>query len=483
MMNKQSSKSTTPLSAEQFKSRVTQHINYTLGTHTQGASKEAVWRATCLAVNEVVFERLQDTHRNHVENDVRAVNYLSLEYLMGRLLSDNLHNLQLFTTVEQALTDLGYELSTILEEGPDLALGNGGLGRLAACYLDSLATLELPAIGYGIHYEHGLFKQHFEHGRQVETPDEWREYGNPWEVCRPEGVQKVLLYGYVETIHQDDGSEKKIWHGGTHIKGVPWDIPIVGYNAKTVNILRLWESRASDHLDLAEFNAGAHHDAQRNKVHAETVSKVLYPGDGSEAGRELRFIQQYFFCSCSIKDIVKRYQRKHGDDWSEFSQKVVIQLNDTHPTMAILELMRVLVDRNNLNWFAAWDMCREIFAYTNHTLLPEALEKWSVNLFERVLPRHLEILYQINEYFLNEEVNKRWPGDMSKRAALSLIEEGHERMVRMANICVVGSFKVNGVAAIHSKLVRQDLFREFAEIWPDKFTNVTNGITPRRWLK
>ncbi len=487
MTKKQNSKPNTkksaPLSVAQFKSRVLQHINYTLGTHAEGASKEAWWRATCLAVNEVIFERLQSTHRDHIERDVRAVNYLSLEYLMGRLLSDNLHNLNLFPVVDKALAEVGMELPNILEEGPDLALGNGGLGRLAACYLDSLATKELPAIGYGIHYEHGLFKQYFDNGRQVEVPDEWREYGNPWEVCRPESIQKVALYGYVETEHRADGSEKKTWHGATQIKGVPWDVPVVGYNSNTVNILRLWESRSADHLDLAEFNAGAHHDAQRDKVHAETISKILYPGDDSEEGRELRFIQQYFFCACSIKDIVRRYQRKHKDDWSEFTDKVVIQLNDTHPTIAILELMRVLVDDNDVNWFVAWDMCRKIFAYTNHTLLPEALEKWSVNLFERVLPRHLELLYQINEFFLNEEVNKRWPGDMSKRASLSLIEEGQSRMVRMANLCVVTAFKVNGVAEIHSKLVKQDLFPDFAAIWPDKFINVTNGITPRRWLK
>jgi starch phosphorylase len=483
MTSKQVSNQKAPLSTAQFKSRVLQHINYTLGTHTEGASKEAWWRATCLAVNEVIFERLQHTHRNHIEHDVRAVNYLSLEYLMGRLLSDNLHNLNLFNIVTKALKELGFELSNILEEGPDLALGNGGLGRLAACYLDSLATLELPAIGYGIHYEHGLFKQHFTNGRQIEVPDEWREYGNPWEVCRPESIQEIPLYGYVETEHLSDGSEKKTWHGGSFIKGVPWDVPVVGYNATTVNILRLWESRACAHLDLTEFNAGAHHDAQRDKVQAETVSKVLYPGDDSEEGRELRFIQQYFFCACSIKDIVRRYQRTHNDDWSEFTAKVVIQLNDTHPTIAILELMRVLVDDNDVNWFIAWDMCREIFAYTNHTLLPEALEKWSVNLFERILPRHLELLYQVNEYFLNEVVNKQWPGDMGKRATLSMIEEGPARMVRMAHLCVVTAFKVNGVAEIHSKLVKQDLFPDFAQVWPDKFINVTNGITPRRWLK
>lgn len=476
-------KTQSPMTPAQFKKRVLQHINYTIGTHTEGASKEAWWRATALTVNECVFARLQETHKRHIKNDTRAVNYLSLEYLMGRLMSDNLHNLNLFDVASKALKDLGHELSDLVEEGPDLALGNGGLGRLAACYLDSLASQDLPAIGYGIHYEHGLFKQQFVNGRQVEVPDEWREYGNPWEVCRPEAVQEIPLYGYVETEHKCDGTEKKTWHGGITIKGVPWDIPVVGYNSTTVNILRLWESRASDHLDLAAFNAGAHHEALRSKVQAETVSKILYPGDDTEEGRELRFIQQYFFCACSVRDIVKRYRRAHGDDWSEFPAKVAIQLNDTHPTIAVLELMRVLIDDHEVNWFVAWDMCREIFAYTNHTLLPEALEKWSVNLFERVLPRHLELLYQINEFFLNEEVAKQWPGDNEKRRILSLIEEGPVRMVRMAHLCVVASHKVNGVAEIHSKLVKSDLFPEFNALWPDKFINVTNGITPRRWLK
>lgn len=477
------SKSQTSMTPAQFKKRVLQHINYTIGTHTEGASKEAWWRATALTINESVFARLQDTHKRHIKNDTRAVNYLSLEYLMGRLMSDNLHNLGLYEVANKALKDLGFELSDLVEEGPDLALGNGGLGRLAACYLDSLASQDFPAIGYGIHYEHGLFKQKFAAGRQIEVPDEWREYGNPWEVCRPEAVQEIPLYGYVETEHMSDGTEKKTWHGGITIKGVPWDIPVVGYNSNTVNILRLWESRASDHLDLASFNAGAHYDALRSKVQAETVSKILYPGDETEEGRELRFIQQYFFCACSVKDIVKRYRRAHGDDWSEFPAKVCIQLNDTHPTIAVLELLRTLVDEHELNWFVAWDMCREIFAYTNHTLLPEALEKWSVNLFERVLPRHLELLYQINEHFLNEVVEKQWPGDLDKRRGLSLIEEGSTRMVRMAHLCVVTAFKVNGVAQIHSQLVKSDLFPEFNELWPNKFINVTNGITPRRWLK
>jgi starch phosphorylase len=402
---------------------------------------------------------------------------------MGRLLSNNLHNLGLFEAADKALKSLGFELADLCEQGADLALGNGGLGRLAACFLDSLATLDYNAIGYGIHYEHGLFKQDFDHGRQIESPDVWREFGNPWEVCRPEATQHIPLYGYVEQQIQADGSIRKIWHSEQTLKGIAWDVPIVGYQSNTVNVLRLWESRADEHFDWQHFNQGNYHDAHHHQISAETVSKVLYPNDDSEAGKELRFIQQYFFCACSIKDIINRYQKHHGDDWRNFSDKIAIQLNDTHPTIAILELMRTLKDDHGLTWDDAWTICQQVFAYTNHTLLPEALEKWSVNLFETVLPRHLDILYQINENFLNNEVNALWPNDNAMRAKLSLIEEGGERMVRMAHLCVVTAHKVNGVAQIHSDLVKQDLFPEFNQLYPNKLTNVTNGITPRRWLK
>ncbi|TKB46366.1 glycogen/starch/alpha-glucan phosphorylase [Thalassotalea mangrovi] len=472
-----------PLTAAQFKTKVLHHLNFTSSEVDFQDNPSAVLRAVCLAVNEVVYEKLKETNAAHTEQKARSVNYLSLEYLMGRMLSNNLHNLNLFDIAQKAVADLGFELEDIFEEGHDLALGNGGLGRLAACFLDSLATLDYNAVGYGIHYQHGLFEQQFHKCRQIETPDEWREYGNPWEVCRPEAVQEIPLFGSVETQAQVDGSVKKIWHPGQIIKGVPWDVPIVGYNSKTVNVLRLWESRACSHFDWDQFNAGAYQDAHSAQNQAETISKVLYPNDETEAGKELRFIQQYFFCACSIKDIIKRYQKQYGDDWSEFANQTVIQLNDTHPTIAILELMRTLMDDYDFNWDNAWAMCRQVFAYTNHTLLPEALEKWAVSMFERVLPRHLEILYAINEQFLNHEVARMWPGDVQMRARLSLIEEGQQKMVRMAHLCVVTSFKVNGVAQIHSDLVQSDLFPEFNKLYPGKLTNVTNGVTPRRWLK
>lgn len=470
-------------SVEEMRENIVRHLDYTVGSDAKTAQPKAWWTATCAALNELVFERLRGTHKAHAKEDTRAVNYLSLEFLMGRLLVNNLHNLGVFEIAEQALAELGHNISDICEEEPDMALGNGGLGRLAACYLDSLATLDYPAIGYGIHYEHGLFRQEFHGGMQIERPDEWREYGSPWEICRPESVQEIPLFGEVSIEHDEQGRPMKIWRPGQVIRGVPWDIPVVGYGGKTVNVLRLWESRASRHFDWHAFNAGAYNDAQAEQTEAETVSKVLYPNDETEAGKQLRLIQQYFFSACSIKDIMRRYKRTHGSDFSQFSRQVVIQLNDTHPTVAILELLRLLVDEESMEWEDAWNICQEVFAYTNHTLLPEALETWPIYLFERVIPRHLDMLYLINQWFLNEVVEVKWPGNDEMKSRLSIIEEGDHRKVRMANLCVITAFKVNGVAQIHSELVKSDLFPEFHALWPEKLTNITNGITPRRWLK
>lgn len=468
---------------EQLKESIIKHLHSTLGTDVNKASHQAWWRATCAAVNEQVFDGLRNTQRTHYEQDTRALHYFSLEYLMGRMFSNNLHNLGIYQNAKQALAELGLDIADLEQQEEDMALGNGGLGRLAACFIESLATLNYPAVGYGIHYENGLFQQSFQDGRQIERPDSWREYGNPWEICRPESVQEIAVYGYVETVYDLQGQMKKVWHPGRIIKGVPWDIPIVGYDGSAVNVLRLWESRASDFFNWDVFNSGGYIDAARENVEAENISKVLYPNDETDAGKELRLIQQYFFCSCSLKDIIRRYKRRHGDDWSHFGKQVVIQLNDTHPAVAIPELMRILVDRAEMAWDDAWAICQQVFAYTNHTLLPEALEKWPLRLFEKVLPRHIEIIYEINRRFLLEQVEIRWPGDDAKKRKLSIIEEGHEQMVRMGHLSVVGSFKVNGVAEIHSKLVKSDLFPEMVALWPDKFTNVTNGITPRRWLK
>lgn len=468
--------------------RIEHHLQFTIGEQSSVNQKPAYWRATSLALNDIIVEKLQSTKARQNQNEAKSVNYLSLEYLMGRLLSNNLHNLGLYTNTEKALQNMGFELADLCEEGADLALGNGGLGRLAACFLDSLATLDYNAMGYGVHYQHGLFKQSFVDGHQIETPDMWREFGSPWEVCRLESSQTIPLYGHVEEIAQADGTTASVWHAGKMLKGVPWDVPIVGYNSQTVNALRLWECRADSAFDWDLFNHGDYLNAHQQQVAAETVSKVLYPNDEHDAGKELRFVQQYFFCACSVQDIIARFENQYGlisdsKNWATFCEKVAIQLNDTHPTIAILELMRTLIDNHNIDWDNAWRICQKVFAYTNHTLLPEALEKWSVALFERVLPRHLTILYRINEAFLNNDVEALWPNNNEMRARLSLIEEGHERKVRMAHLCVVASHKVNGVAQIHSDLVKQDLFPEFDQLWPTKLTNVTNGITPRRWLK
>lgn len=481
------------ITTSQMKQSITHYLTTELGDYAHSEAqndelkKQALWKATSLAVNDVIKQKLNETKAQQSKTNNKSVNYLSLEYLMGRLLSNNLHNLDLFNVTEKALKSLDYDLADLCEQGADLALGNGGLGRLAACFLDSLATLDYDATGYGIHYQHGLFKQSFKAGHQIEEPDMWRELGSPWEVCRDESSQLIPLYGFVEQITQADGSSKSQWQAGKMLKGVPWDIPIVGYNSDTVNALRLWECRADSAFDWNKFNHGDFLNAHQDQIQAETVSKVLYPNDEHAQGQELRFIQQYFFCACSIRDIIQRFQIVNGNLSEEksalFAEKVAIQLNDTHPTIAILELMRVLLDDYSFSWNNAWQLCQKVFSYTNHTLLPEALEKWSVSLFERVLPRHLTILYRINEAFLNDEVNALWPNDEAMRARLSLIEEGEERKVRMAHLCVITSHKVNGVAQIHSDLVKQDLFPEFNQLWPEKLTNVTNGITPRRWLK
>jgi starch phosphorylase len=495
MITKTIKTNSAPLTTTYLKKRIQHHIKSTLGDRIISdntnediqQNKQAYWQATSLALNEIIVDKLQKTKVNQAKSESKSINYLSLEYLMGRLLSNNLHNLDLYKNTEKALKSLGFDLADLCEEGADLALGNGGLGRLAACFLDSLATLDYNAMGYGIHYQHGLFKQSFKDGHQIEQPDMWREFGSPWEICRPESAQIIPVYGYVEQQAQADGSLTSVWRAGKMLKGIPWDIPIVGYNSATVNALRLWECRADSAFDWDQLNEGGYLHAHQDQVNAETVSKVLYPNDDHDEGKELRFIQQYFFCACSIKDIISRYKlqfgKLNGKNSDKFAEKVAIQLNDTHPTIAILELIRVLLDEYDFSWQNAWKLSRKVFSYTNHTLLPEALEKWSVSLFERVLPRHLTILYRINEAFLNDEVNAMWPNNEKMRTRLSIIEEGEQRKVRMAHLCVITSHKVNGVAQIHSDLVKKDLFPEFNKLWPDKLTNVTNGITPRRWLK
>ena len=458
------------------------HLRFTLATGIGIASDRDWWVATCLAVRDRVLDLSSRTNANHRNKNVRRLHYLSLEYLMGRLLENNLRNSDLYDAAKQALGEMGKDLDSILNKEPDMGLGNGGLGRLAACFLDSLSTLDLPAVGYGIHYEFGLFRQEIVGGRQMEQPDVWTRDGNPWKIVRPDYRQTINLYGKTVQKFDDQGKGHVEWVDTKTIVGVPWDIPIVGYDSETVNLLRLWEAHASDAFNFHVFNSGSYMEAIHDKAMAETVSKVLYPNDSTETGKELRLVQQYFFVACSLADIVRRFKRDNPAHWSLFPDKVAVQLNDTHPAVAIPELMRILVDQEFLKWNEAWEICKKIFAYTNHTLLPEALEMWSVPLFGRVLPRHLEIIFEINRLFLDGEVEKMWPGDSEKKRVLSIIDERGAKSVRMANLSVVGSHAVNGVAALHTRLLREKLFPEFDAVFPDRFLNLTNGITFRRWL-
>ncbi len=400
---------------------------------------------------------------------------------MGRVLSNNLVNLRVRKVAAAALKSLGQDLEKVANEEADMGLGNGGLGRLAACFLDSLATMDIPAIGYGIHYEFGLFRQTFVQGRQVEVADAWLENNNPWLIRRPNFRVRVPLYGRVVNRIDDRGNHQAELVDTKDLVGVPWDVTIAGFNASSVNFLRLWESRATTEFDFRAFDRGGYVEAVHERDASETVSRVLYPNDSTESGKELRLVQQIFFVSCSLQDILRRHLRSNND-WSNLPEKVAIQLNDTHPAVSVAELMRLLVDENRFTWEDAWKICTQVFSYTNHTLLPEALESWSLPLFEKVLPRHLEIIYEINRRHL-EEVERKWPGDDAKKSELSIIQEGGVKRVRMAHLAVVGSHHVNGVAELHTRLLRAHLFPSFDELWPGKFVNVTNGVTPRRWIR
>lgn len=464
-----------------LRSLIQRHLVSTLARHAGSATPRDWWVATALAVRDTIHERMIATQAVHNAQNVRRVYYFSLEYLMGRLFGNNLLATGLFDSAKAALESLGQDFEQIREAEVDMGLGNGGLGRLAACFLDSLSTLDYPALGYGIYYEFGLFKQVFVNGAQVEHPDNWNVFGDPWEVLRPEYTQEIQLYGRVENVFDDRGNSRPRWVDTKTLLGVPHDIPIAGYGTKAVNLLRLWSSRATEDFDLAAFNRGGYVEAVREKAIGETVSKVLYPNDKTENGKELRLVQQYFFIACSLRDILRRHFRTPGNSWANFAEKVAVQLNDTHPAVAITELMRILIDEHAMSWEAAWEIVTKTFAYTNHTLLPEALEKWGVPLFERVLPRHLQIIYQINDRLM-QVVEAKWPGDNGKKRVCSLIEEDGHKMVRMANLAVVGSHTVNGVAELHTALLKKTLFPEFDALYPGKFQNKTNGITPRRWL-
>jgi starch phosphorylase len=463
-----------------LKALIQSQLKFALARDASTATKRDWWFATSKAIQNIVIERMIATQAAHHQKNVKRVYYLSLEFLMGRLFSNSILSAGVMEEIEHALQELGLEVDVLRDQEYDMGLGNGGLGRLAACFLDSLATLDLPAIGYGIHYQYGLFKQEFRNGYQVELPDAWMQYGHPWEIVRPEYTIEIPIYGTMENVFDDTGHYTPKWNGTKKLLGIPYDIPIPGFGTNTVNFLRLWESRASEDFDLEAFNRGGYDEAVAQKNKSETVSKVLYPNDHTENGKELRLVQQYFFVACSLKDIIRRF-RKTNEGWDDFPEKVAIQLNDTHPAVAIVELQRLFHDEYHLTWEVAWSLVTRTFAYTNHTLLPEALEKWSVSLFNRVIPRHLQIIFEINKRFL-EEVELKWPGDAEKKKTLSLIEEGPVQMVRMAHLSVVGGHSVNGVAALHTKLLKSDLFPDFDALYPGKFNNKTNGITPRRWL-
>jgi starch phosphorylase len=427
------------------------------------------------------MERWKETRYAYEEKGARRTCYLSLEFLMGRSLSNAMLNLGINDVVTRVLYDYGIELEEVEDAEHDAGLGNGGLGRLVACFLDSCATLQLPVMGYGLRYEYGMFRQELDNGHQIEEPDHWLRDGNPWELERPEHTQRIHFGGRTEFYKDENGTMRVHWVDTHDVLAVPYDIPVPGFRNDTVNSLRLWKSTATDEFDLDEFNAGDYAEAVQSKNDAEHITMVLYPNDASENGKELRLRQQYFLASASLKDVLRRWIGLHGKNFDELADKHCFQLNDTHPSVAVAELMRLLVDEYRLDWDRAWDIVSRTMAYTNHTLLPEALEKWSVQMFQNMLPRLLEIIYEINGRFLAQAA-QRWPGDTDRLRRVSIIEEGDTPMVRMAHLAIVGSYSVNGVAELHSQLLKEGLFRDFFELWPNKFNNKTNGVTQRRWL-
>lgn len=449
--------------------------------HFTGFVPYYFYEAMALAVRDRIMTKWYATWERHNKPQTRKAYYMSLEFLIGRALGNHLLNMDIEQPTRDALLEFSMELEDVISEEPDAGLGNGGLGRLAACFMDSCASLDLPVLGYGIRYEYGMFKQHIENGHQIEEPDHWLRDGNPWEIPRPEFEQAILFGGRTEKYHDSDGIERVRWIGTNDVVAIPHDMPISGYRNNTVNTLRLWKATASEVFSLDDFNAGSYSDAVEAKNDAEHISMVLYPNDASESGKVLRLKQQYFLASASLQDAIRIWERTNGCQYDNFSEYNVFQLNDTHPTIAIAELMRILIDLKKLDWNTAWSITTKTMAYTNHTLLPEALESWPVEMMKALLPRLMEIIYQINENFMHE-VALKWPGDNGRLSRMSIIEEHNGKRVRMAYLAIVGSFSVNGVADLHSKLLCTGLFKDFYELWPYKFNNKTNGVTPRRWL-
>jgi len=453
------------------------YARYTLGKKWEDLSKRDMLMALTLAVRERLLDAMIETEERYARADAKRLYYLSLEFLIGRSLENNLCNLGLLDLCRKTLGKLGFDFEEVEECEPDAALGNGGLGRLAACFLDSLATLGMPGYGYGINYEYGLFQQEIQNGYQKEKPDHWLAHGIPWKIERPDEACHIPVFGRIE---QDEAGGPTSWVDQKVIIGVPRDMPVVGYGGRTVNLLRLYSARSSQEFDMEIFNQGDYVKAVEQKIATETISKVLYPSDSVRAGRQLRLMQEYFLVACAIKDIVRNYEKSHAT-FDEFSSKVAIQLNDTHPALTVAELMRTLVDDKGLEWEAAWETTVQTVGYTNHTLLPEALEKWPVSLLEYVLPRHLEIIHEIDNRFL-AHVSRVWPDDHDRAKRMAIIDDGEEKHARMAHLAMVGSHSVNGVSKLHTQLVKTSLASDFYELWPERFNNKTNGVTPRRWL-
>ena len=455
------------------------HLHYTLAKDRYTATDHDRYYALALTVRDRLIERWIATQQSHHRKNVKRIYYLSLEFLIGRLLGNNVINLQMEDICREAMSEAGLDWNVLRDDEVDAGLGNGGLGRLAACFLDSMSTMDLPAIGYGLRYDFGIFRQRIVNGYQIEQPDHWLKLGYPWEIEHPEFSFEVRYGGRVESRPGPTGTEWQ-WVDTMSVIGMPYDLPVVGYGGRTVNTLRLWSAKAAEEFDLDDFNRGSYVDAVANKVLAENLTKVLYPNDNVSEGRELRLKQQYFFVSCSLQDILRRF-KSDGNPLEQFPDKVFMQLNDTHPALVIPELMRLLMDGEGLGWDEAWRITTASTGYTNHTILPEALEKWPLDVFGRLLPRHLQIIYEINARFLRM-VAWRYPLDVDRLRRMSIIEEDGQKHLRMAHLAIVGSCSVNGVAELHTRLLKERVLRDFAEFWPDKFNNKTNGITPRRWL-
>ncbi|HAO99179.1 MAG TPA: glycogen phosphorylase [Fibrobacteres bacterium] len=468
------------LPQQEFQSAFQRHLEFSLGKDKYSATSYDKYLAACYAVREHLIRRWIKTQQTYYKQDSKRIYYLSMEFLMGRSLGNALINLGVEDVARKALYDLGMELEDLRDQELEAGLGNGGLGRLAACFLDSMATLELPAYGYGIRYDYGMFHQKIRNGFQQEHPDNWLRLTHPWEIARPEYTVRVKFKGRVVPRRNDHGVTVYDWIDADEVLACPFDIPIPGYGNQTVNTLRLWSAKSADEFGLHYFNSGDYVEAGADIAIAESISKVLYPNDSSMNGKELRLKQQYFLCAATLSDILRRYKKFHKD-CGRLADKVSIQLNDTHPAISIPELMRLLIDEEGMSWEHAWDITTRVFAYTNHTLLPEALEKWGVELMGALLPRHLQIIFEINHRFL-KQVSWKYPGDVERLRRMSLIEEGEHRSVRMAYLAIAGSHSVNGVARLHTDLLKTRLVRDFHDLWPDKFHNKTNGITPRRWL-